>query len=218
LFGRSGNQRPLYGLVAADSDEASGLYKNMDELVAASLFAMRQIQPHGPYALIGESLGGKLAYEIARVLEKEGERIALLALLDAPFRGSGAQDGSSDGNPLQRLFKGLRGKSGGQEAHLAAYGLQSNKDSAHLAQRRYLEILTKFEPSKSYPLPTLALFTRQYEDHRPRWEKVLPAIKVTIVEGAHEDYLRVSGDKVVGLLRQAMDGTPTPQKKAFKFR
>jgi len=210
LLGRLGNKRPFYGLVAADNDVANGLYKNIDELVAASLFAMRRIQPRGPYTLIGEGLGGKLAYEMARLLVKEGERVALLALLDAPFRGRGSQDGSARGNWLQRLFRRPRGKSGGQEA-------QTKKNRAHLAQRRYFRILRRFEPSKSYALPTLALFTHQYEQHRPRWEKVLPAIRVTMVDGVHDDYLRVSGDKVVGLLRQAMDGTPVPQKKAVKF-
>ena len=207
-----GNQRPFYGLVAADSDDARGLYKNIDELVTASLVALRHIQPNGPYTLIGESLGGKLAYAMARRLEKEGEQVAMLALLDTPFRGSGTQGGS--GNWLQRFFSGLRGKSSGQGGNLADYALQSNQDPAHLSQRRYLEILTKFEPSKSYPSPTLALFTLQYEDHRRHWEKLLPAIKVTMVDGMHDDYLRLSSGKVVGLLRQAIDGTPAPQKKA----
>jgi acyl carrier protein len=47
------------------------------------LEAIRNIQPHGPYVLGGECNGGLVAYEIARLLEADGERIALLALLSA---------------------------------------------------------------------------------------------------------------------------------------
>jgi pimeloyl-ACP methyl ester carboxylesterase len=210
LIHRLGNQRPLYGLVAADSDEAGGLYKDMGELVAASLSAMRHIQPHGPYMLIGESLGGKLAYEMARRLEKEGEQVAMLALLDAPSNGRG--------NLLQRLFNGWRGKAGGQRDPLAAYALQSKEVRSHLAQRRYFDILTKFTPSKRCSSPALAFFTHQYKDQRRRWEKLLPAVKIIMVAGVHDDYLRLSTGKVGEVLRQAMEGAPAPQRKAAKLR
>ncbi|HTD53451.1 MAG TPA: AMP-binding protein, partial [Thermoanaerobaculia bacterium] len=43
---------------------------------------VRSIQPNGPYALVGECVGGILAFEMARVLLRQGERVALLALLD----------------------------------------------------------------------------------------------------------------------------------------
>ena len=164
--------------------------------MAASLFAMRHLQPHGPYLLIGEGLGGKLAYEMARRLEKEGEQVALLALWDAPLR--------SNGNWLQRLFGGLRRKPAGQEANLAAYTLQSNQAPSHLAPRRYLEILSRFEPSEPYHLPALAVFSQQYAHQHRRWQRLLTAVKVAMVEGIHDTYLRVSGDKVVELLRQAI--------------
>lgn len=47
------------------------------------LATIRAIQPHGPYVLGGECNGGLVAYEIARLLETDGERVALLALLSA---------------------------------------------------------------------------------------------------------------------------------------
>jgi len=47
------------------------------------LKAIRAIQPRGPYLLGGECNGGLVAYEIARLLEADGERVALLALLSA---------------------------------------------------------------------------------------------------------------------------------------
>ena len=45
--------------------------------------ALRQVQPAGPYQLLGWSLGGVLAFEMARQLHEAGQRVALLALIDS---------------------------------------------------------------------------------------------------------------------------------------
>jgi hypothetical protein len=44
---------------------------------------VRNIQPHGPYILGGECNGGLVAYEIARLLEAQGEQVCLLMMLSA---------------------------------------------------------------------------------------------------------------------------------------
>ncbi len=43
---------------------------------------LRRIQPHGPYTLIGHSLGAHIALETARHLEAEGETVELVVMLD----------------------------------------------------------------------------------------------------------------------------------------
>lgn len=43
-------------------------------------------QPAGPYRLLGWSMGGVLAYETARRLAADGAEVALVALIDAPYR------------------------------------------------------------------------------------------------------------------------------------
>ncbi len=43
---------------------------------------MRAVQPHGPYLLAGMCEGGLVAFEMARLLEAEGERVAVLGVLD----------------------------------------------------------------------------------------------------------------------------------------
>lgn len=45
---------------------------------------LRRLQPHGPYTLVGHSLGGFIALEMARRLESRGETVELVVLLD-PF-------------------------------------------------------------------------------------------------------------------------------------
>ncbi len=46
------------------------------------LALMRVVQPRGPYLLVGHSLGGLVALEVARLLEENGEHVEHLALLD----------------------------------------------------------------------------------------------------------------------------------------
>ncbi|MBE9059361.1 alpha/beta fold hydrolase, partial [Sphaerospermopsis sp. LEGE 08334] len=44
---------------------------------------LREQQPHGPYILAGYSAGSVVAFEMAYQLEKQGEKVELLAILDA---------------------------------------------------------------------------------------------------------------------------------------
>lgn len=53
------------------------------DIAAAQCRAIRHMQPHGPYALAGWSLGGILAHEIARQLRASGDTIDALVLIDS---------------------------------------------------------------------------------------------------------------------------------------
>ena len=54
----------------------------MDEVCKRHLDTMRNIQPRGPYRLLGYSLGGVVAQAIAARLVEEGEEVDFLGLLD----------------------------------------------------------------------------------------------------------------------------------------
>lgn len=58
------------------------LYGDVEEEAREYLAALRTVQPHGPYLLGGYCLSGLVAFEMARQLLDEGERVALLALID----------------------------------------------------------------------------------------------------------------------------------------
>ena len=55
----------------------------ISEMAAHHIDKIRSIQPHGPYLLGGMCAGGVIAYEIARQLQCQGEKVAMVALLDA---------------------------------------------------------------------------------------------------------------------------------------
>ncbi|MFI6846762.1 amino acid adenylation domain-containing protein [Kitasatospora sp. NBC_00085] len=76
------DDRPVIGLQSAQL--AGGLKPaSMAEMADSHVAAIRELQPHGPYHLMGCSFGGVLAYLVAVRLEAAGEEVATLALLDA---------------------------------------------------------------------------------------------------------------------------------------
>ena len=75
--------RPIWGLKARGAGTGEVPHATVTEMAADYLREVRQIQPHGPYLLAGECVGGICAYEMACQIQEAGEDVALLVLLDA---------------------------------------------------------------------------------------------------------------------------------------
>jgi thioesterase domain-containing protein len=74
---------PLYGLQARGLRRPEPLPATMEEMARDYADQIRIIQPSGPYHLLGWSLGGNVAFAIAEELERRGEQVGLLAVLDS---------------------------------------------------------------------------------------------------------------------------------------
>ena len=59
-----------------------GVEGPIDERVREYLPKLREVQPHGPYVLVGWSFGGALAYGVAQLLREAGEEVAFIGLID----------------------------------------------------------------------------------------------------------------------------------------
>lgn len=77
-----GTDRPFYGLQSRGLDGQQTLSTSIEEMATDYLQEIKSIQPQGPYYFGGYSFGGFVAYEMALQLEKKGEKVAMLALLD----------------------------------------------------------------------------------------------------------------------------------------
>lgn len=75
--------RPVYGLQARGIDGLLSPHTRIEDMAGEYVAAMRSVQPQGPYLLAGWSLGGILAFEMARQLADAGFETALLAVIDA---------------------------------------------------------------------------------------------------------------------------------------
>ena len=77
-----GPDQPCYGLQARGLEEGQEPHEQIEEMAAYYINAMRTVQAEGPYLLGGWSMGGVVAFEMAQQLYAQGQRAALLALLD----------------------------------------------------------------------------------------------------------------------------------------
>lgn len=75
--------QPFYGLQAAGLDGEQEPCSDIKIMAARYIQALRTVQPQGPYLLGGWSMGGVIAFEMAIQLQAQGQKIALLALIDA---------------------------------------------------------------------------------------------------------------------------------------
>ena len=78
--------QPVFGLQS--HMETDGAYRpfeqaEYDEKASAYIAAMREVQPTGPYFLIGFCEGAHIAFEMARQLEAANQTVGMLAILDA---------------------------------------------------------------------------------------------------------------------------------------
>ncbi|MCP4659723.1 MAG: hypothetical protein GY856_30335 [bacterium] len=78
--------QPVYGLRAPGLIAGETPLDRIEEMAAIYLGAAREHHSPGPWLLLGWSLGGAMAYEMARRLVAEGEDVALLALVDTRAR------------------------------------------------------------------------------------------------------------------------------------
>lgn len=78
-----GPDQPCYGLQARGLENGHDPYTRIEDMAACYIEALRTVQREGPYLLGGWSMGGVIAFEMAQQLHAQGQRVALLALLDA---------------------------------------------------------------------------------------------------------------------------------------
>ncbi|KAB0265421.1 amino acid adenylation domain-containing protein, partial [Microvirga brassicacearum] len=100
---------PLYALQARNLGHDETMPDSIAEMARDYLAHIRQVQPKGPYHLVGWSFGGLVAHAIATMLQDEGAEVALLAMLDSHLSDaasdpSGAGSDSSDATHLAQFL------------------------------------------------------------------------------------------------------------------
>ena len=180
----------VYGLQARGSDGLHEPCTTIEEMAAFHTNAIRSIQPRGPYVLIGYSLGGLVALEMARQFSDEGDEIALLIMIDSYPPLALAPAGQRITVQLRRLQSRARSAFGlpaaapakAEELTVAmqrireasAGALENYKPRAYHGNIRFLRAETPINFPKD---PTLV------------WSNWLTALKVDTIPGDHHSML-----------------------------
>ena len=102
-------RHPIFGVQAFGAELSE---RSIVELASHYLSVLKRVQTAGPYHLVGFSFGGLVAHEVARQLERRGEAVGFLGLLDAyPYRAAppGAHDRDEEEGELVHAALGFLG-------------------------------------------------------------------------------------------------------------
>ncbi|KAF9385397.1 hypothetical protein BGX21_001074 [Mortierella sp. AD011] len=75
--------QPLYGLQARGLDGLAPMAASIEEMTLDYIEHIRKVQPNGPYHLLGWYFGGTVAQNMAVELERQGEQVSLLVIMDS---------------------------------------------------------------------------------------------------------------------------------------
>lgn len=83
LSKRLGPDQPFISLQLFDpSRPPASLPRTLEDIAAGYVQLIRQVQPTGPYRLLGWCVAGTLAFEVAQQLKAEGQQVSQLILFD----------------------------------------------------------------------------------------------------------------------------------------
>ena len=77
-----GSDQPFFAFQSPGLEDGGKGPETIEDMAATYLAELRAARPEGPYHLTGWSMGGLVALEMARQLLEQGQKVALLALLD----------------------------------------------------------------------------------------------------------------------------------------
>jgi len=104
-------EQPLYCFAAPGINSDAPFFFSLEAMAEAYLRDIRKQQPHGPYLVGGYSMGGVIAFEIARQLQACGEEIGLMVMIDAfaphPKHGESITSWSRNGLLMQVICNQL---------------------------------------------------------------------------------------------------------------
>ncbi|GAA1168330.1 amino acid adenylation domain-containing protein [Kitasatospora gansuensis] len=109
LIGTLDPEQPVYGLQSRAFADPEAAPASIEEMAKDYLEQIRQVQPTGPYQLLGWSYGGAVAHSMAVQLRAAGEQVALLAMLDGypPIPAQLRDWSPEDGETLAALLNTL---------------------------------------------------------------------------------------------------------------
>jgi thioesterase domain-containing protein len=124
------SDRPVFGVRPPTLDGTEPIARTMEAIAANYIAEIRTVQRKGPYFLAGYSIGGRLAFEMAQQLVRQGETVAFLGLIDtseksAPKkRETAVPRAARHANALrQRSFREMAAYIGMRAAKNLDYGL-----------------------------------------------------------------------------------------------
>ncbi len=197
---------PRWSIVGIQSPRPAGpmaTAATLDEVCDAHLETLLAQQPHGPYYLLGYSLGGTLAHGIAARLQQRGEAVAFLGLLDTwPPETQNWAEKEANGLDPEVLAEINRER----EAFLAAQQGQASGELFNAIEGNYGDAVRLLTTARSLPFEgkaTLFVAERTLSagmDPQQVWSPWVTALDIYRQECAHVDIISPTTFTAIGPL------------------
>lgn len=166
-----GADQPFYVPQPLGLEAETTPHERVEDMAAHYIQEIQTVQPVGPYYLGGRCFGGIVAFEMARQLVEQGQKVALLALID--------------GGLPPNIYSKLRNADGSKKEKSLAEYWQSfayfcrNGKLLTILQYRYRQQLRKlkarFFPDNTSPDPLMANVRRVFRSHMKARANYMPS-------------------------------------------
>ena len=220
-------EHQVYGIQPYSRDRHPILHTRIVDMAAYYSEKIRIIQSEGPYLLGGMCAGGNLAFEVARQLQSQGQKVALVALIDAAdvqagkrigrinsqrlSRFSAALSQNNQLSPQKRLFHSLS-KVKEKAINLIIYETQTKIqniwDKAKMMLLRYYldEKLPMPQFLQNIPVRIAYLFAEKEYVPQGLYQGEVVLFRATEGEGDNEPYINIYSDSLLGWGKRVTDG------------
>lgn len=216
--------RPVYGFEAPGFDNDRSPVPSLTALGEEYTDILREFQPEGPYRLLGWSLGGLVAFEMAKRLTAAGAKVELLFLIDAGMPI--VMDLPPERETLVRYIRDMAGTTDVSPPGLdelaadwpedvdpetvfeqvEAAGILPEEFDAYLLGEQYavfralLEGFYSIEVTGTHAGPSVHVLAERSPAEDMRWGRLLPdLVEYTVPDSTHHSIL--TGDALVELTR-----------------
>lgn len=222
-----GMDQPIYGFRPKGLLLEEKPHANVQQMAEHYIQALKRIQPQGPYFIGGECIGGVVAYEMAVQLQRSGEQVAQLIMMDTArptflfqmkeeyrrfrrnirkaIKKTIAYLGSPDKKRL--LQKIIPWTSLALSVALPITRNQRMKRRVAIGSYQYWRKLLQYRP-KGYQGTVTFIVNEQWNKQMflLGWTKELGArVSIEVVPGGHVERMKVYGDISGRILKNAID-------------
>jgi FkbH-like protein len=191
-------------------------HASIEDMAAFYVEQIRSIQPHGPYLVGGMCAGGVIAFEMAACLQRQGERVQLVTILDGATPQALKRKGRMTRHRLSRL-----------ENVVAAAGVSANSRlkrwaSISTAILRKIRNVISYEISSAVRKKSIRLrfaLMRSLIRRDAAWPRRLPELSVMEIYNALETRYTppAIADVPILLVRASVgEGTDTPYRDIYR--
>ena len=221
------SEHAVYGLQPCSRPGVPMAHSRIIDMAAYHVGKIRSVQPLGPYLLGGMCAGGVIAFEMARQLQDQGEKVAMVALLDAadveaPLKawrlagqrlqrlGGVFRDGNPD-RPIRRMttiLAKLSKKVRNTATYMIGDRLRRARDEVRMRMLRIHLDRGRPVPKLLEDLSVRTIYLFAERDYRPdgRFDGELTLFRATSGADGDEPYIDRYDDPLLGWGRRASRG------------